>query len=195
MGMRLRRLFVWFLVRKLVAEFELRRRTLGWENAVMRLSTMDRRAIVPILRRYGARIGSDCDFEGGVLFHNCCDFSKLSIGDGCHVGKRCLFDLRDSVALGDRVTVSMGCTFVTHMDCGRSLLSRTYPPDARPVKLEDDVYLGCGVTVLMGSRIGRGTLVAAGSVVRGDIAPGVLAAGVPATAIRGIPAEDPRKSI
>ncbi len=182
-AMGARRLISWLLVRKLAAEFSLRALLLGWENAVLRLSSMDRRAIVPVLRRHGARIGRGCDFESGVVFHNCQDFSRLSIGDDCHIGKRCLLDLRSTVTLGDRVTVSMNCSLITHLDCGRSALGEAYPPETRAVVLEDDVYLGCGATVLMGGRIGRGALVAAGAVVRGDVQPRVLVAGVPAVAV------------
>lgn len=184
--MGVRRLLGWLLVRTLIAEFQLRRALFGWDNAVLRLSSMDRRALVPILRRHGAQIGQDCDFESGVVFHNCRGFSRLSIGDGCHIGKSCLLDLRSTVTLEDRVTVSMNCSLITHLDCGRSAIGAAYPPDTRPVVLEDDVYLGCGVTVLMGCRIGQGALVAAGAVVRSDVAPGALAAGVPAVAIETV---------
>ena len=43
-----------------------------------------------------------------------------------------------------------------------------------------------GVTVLAGVRIGRGTIVGAGSVVTTDLPPGVIAAGVPAKVVRNI---------
>ena len=51
---------------------------------------------------------------------------------------------------------------------------------AGPVIIEDDVWLGAGSIVLRGSHIGRGTIVAAGAVVRGDLPAGVIAAGIPA---------------
>ena len=52
--------------------------------------------------------------------------------------------------------------------------------------LEDDVWLATGVTVIAGVRIGRGTVVAAGSVVTRDLPANVLAAGNPARVIRSI---------
>jgi acetyltransferase-like isoleucine patch superfamily enzyme len=48
------------------------------------------------------------------------------------------------------------------------------------IVLEDDVWLGSRSTVMAGVRIGRGTIVAAGSIVTKDLPPYVLAAGVPA---------------
>lgn len=48
------------------------------------------------------------------------------------------------------------------------------------VTLEDEVELGTGVSVIPGVTIGRGTLIGAGAVVTRDIAPGMVAVGVPA---------------
>lgn len=55
---------------------------------------------------------------------------------------------------------------------------------SEPIVIEDDVWLGGGVTVLKGVRIGRGAIIAAGAVVTSDIPPFTLAAGVPARVIR-----------
>jgi acetyltransferase-like isoleucine patch superfamily enzyme len=56
--------------------------------------------------------------------------------------------------------------------------------DARPVEIGDDVWLGAGCVVMPGVRIGRGSVVAAGSVVSRDLPAGVLAGGVPARVLR-----------
>lgn len=52
--------------------------------------------------------------------------------------------------------------------------------------LEDDVWLATGVTVMAGVRIGKGTVVAAGSVVTHDLPANVVAAGMPAKVIKEI---------
>jgi sugar O-acyltransferase (sialic acid O-acetyltransferase NeuD family) len=48
------------------------------------------------------------------------------------------------------------------------------------VTLEDEVELGTGVSVIPAVTIGRGSIVGAGAVVTQDIAPGMVAVGVPA---------------
>lgn len=53
-----------------------------------------------------------------------------------------------------------------------------------PVFIEDDVFIGMNSLILKGVRIGRGSVIGAGSVVTGEIAPGVVAAGNPARVIR-----------
>jgi len=55
-----------------------------------------------------------------------------------------------------------------------------------PVQIADGVWLGVNVTVLKGVTIGEGTLVGAGSLVTKSLPAGVVAAGVPARAIREI---------
>src|SRR6185503_9856915 len=59
-----------------------------------------------------------------------------------------------------------------------------------PITIEDDVWLAGRVSVLRGSRIGRGSVITAGSVVSGEIPSGVIAGGVPARVIRRIEGGD-----
>ena len=63
--------------------------------------------------------------------------------------------------------------------------------DARPVEIGDDVWLGTGCIVMPGVTIGRGTVVAAGSVVSRDLPPQVLAGGMPARVLRPAPGAPP----
>lgn len=50
--------------------------------------------------------------------------------------------------------------------------------------LEDDVWVGAKVSIMPGVRIGRGSIVGAGSVVTRDIAPFTVVGGVPARVLR-----------
>ncbi len=61
------------------------------------------------------------------------------------------------------------------------------PPN--PVVIEDDAWLGAEVFVIPGVTIGRGSVIAARSVVTSDIPPMVLAAGVPAKVVRELRVE------
>ena len=67
------------------------------------------------------------------------------------------------------------------------------PPEAaRPISIGPRVWLAGRVTVLPGASIGEGSVIAAGSVVEGDIPAGVLAAGAPARVLRPIAGMDDR---
>ncbi|MGD9753769.1 MAG: acyltransferase [Acidimicrobiia bacterium] len=61
---------------------------------------------------------------------------------------------------------------------------RAGPLAAEEVTIEDGCWIGARVTVLPGSSIGAGSVVAAGAVVRGALAPNGLYAGVPARLVR-----------
>ncbi|MBT3354069.1 MAG: acyltransferase [Candidatus Scalindua sp.] len=52
------------------------------------------------------------------------------------------------------------------------------------IKIEDDVWLGVGSTILDGVTIGKGTVIGAGAVVTKDIPPYSIAVGVPAKVIK-----------
>ena len=56
-----------------------------------------------------------------------------------------------------------------------------------PIIIEDDVWIGFKATILKGVTIGRGAVVAAGSVVTKDVPPFCLVAGNPAKIVRHLP--------
>ena len=55
---------------------------------------------------------------------------------------------------------------------------------ARGIEVDDNVWLGAHVVVADGATIGRDAIVGAGAVVRGEIPPFAIAAGVPARVVR-----------
>lgn len=57
-------------------------------------------------------------------------------------------------------------------------------PRSQVCVVEDDVWIGARVTLLKGIRIGRGAVIAAGSVVTRDVFPYTVVGGVPARSIR-----------
>ena len=57
---------------------------------------------------------------------------------------------------------------------------------AKPIVLEDNVWLGGDVKITGGVTIGKNSVIGAGSVVTADIPPNVIAAGVPCKVIRKV---------
>jgi acetyltransferase-like isoleucine patch superfamily enzyme/acyl carrier protein len=89
-------------------------------------------------------------------------FSRMRIGNGTHLGPFAVVSDSDFHVVGDRDAA----------------------PVPRAVDIGSGVRVGARVTILPGSRIGDGAVVAAGSTVAGTIAPGAIVAGVPARAVR-----------
>ncbi len=163
-----------------VFHFLVREWLFGFDNACHYLSQINRNGLIYILRLRGASIGRNCDVQSGIVFHNCKNFKHLRVGDNCHIGKNCFFDLRGKLTIGNRVVISMQSTFITHIDMTKSKLSQSYPSQSASTTIGDDVYVGAGATVLMGVSLGESAFIAAGALVNKDVANHILAAGVPA---------------
>jgi acetyltransferase-like isoleucine patch superfamily enzyme len=149
--------------------------------------------LVPVLRRYGATIGEECDLWPGLVVHNAVgDFSHLRLGDRVHLGPQCFLDLRAGITIGSEATISMRTTILTHSDPGASPVARLgFPPAAEAVTIGPGAYLGAGCTVLMGARIGMRAVVGAAALVRGAIPEETVAVGAPARVIRHLRRPEP----
>jgi acetyltransferase-like isoleucine patch superfamily enzyme len=91
---------------------------------------------------------------------------------------------RNNLFIGDRVSMAPRVTLVTASDPNNSRIRPFAPVERAPIVIEDDVWLGTGVIVLPGVRIGRGAIVGALSVVTRDVPPLHVVAGQPAKTIR-----------
>jgi acetyltransferase-like isoleucine patch superfamily enzyme len=95
-----------------------------------------------------------------------------------------------SVIAKRSITIGSGCaiawrTMIADSDF-HALQGKTgrYETVTLPVTIGDNVWIGMGSILLKGVSIGAGSVVAAGSVVRGEIPPGVLFSGNPGRVIR-----------
>lgn len=109
---------------------------------------------------------------------------SIEIADGVYINYGTLISAQSCVRIGANVMVG-----------NYSIISDTeipgidMPPGApelhsRDVEIGDGAWLAARVTVLPGARIGAGAVIAAGSVVAGDIPAGAVAGGIPARVLR-----------
>ncbi len=141
-------------------------------------------------------VGDDCAISGHTSFvtSKVFDDPVLRMGDRTYIGWMVTISAAQRVELGCDVKVANG-VFITDnpghpLDAQRRRTQPVGPEDVRPVRIEDDVWLGTNVVVLPGVTIGARTVVGAGAVVTRDLPPDVLAAGNPAKVIRPITPED-----
>ena len=149
------------------------------------LLIMPAKLIVPTLRKYGATIGENAIIHSPLVIHNAGDsYANLILGNDVYFGRAVFLDLKDKITIGDRATLSMKVTLLTHTDVGESSLKKSFPPSHSPVSIGCDTYLGANVTVLEGVRIGESAMIGACSLAKENVAPHTVAAGVPAGEIK-----------
>jgi acetyltransferase-like isoleucine patch superfamily enzyme len=123
-----------------------------------------------------------------LLFY---ELTNVSIGEGTviNAGVTLYDEYRGLVRFGKRVAVASNVSLVASSNPNNSRLAeipyvREHLIQLAAITIEDDAWIGSRAVVLPGVTIGRGSIVAAGAVVREPVAPYTIVAGVPARAKR-----------
>lgn len=113
--------------------------------------------------------------------------AKIEIGDNTRIHGSCIHAW-EKITIGQNCLIAANCNIIDsngHQLSFHKVDERHKTQDiANPVIIEDNVWLGTNVIVLPGAFIGYGSVVSAGSVVRGQIPPYSLVAGNPAIVIK-----------
>ena len=111
---------------------------------------------------------------------SCAEGATIAIGRDVQINYGVLIAARDRVTIGDNVLIGNLCMISDVAFPGRPDQAAPIDDPALPIEIGDNVWLAARVTVMPGARIGHGSVIGAGSVVRGTIPPGVVAMGNPA---------------
>lgn len=103
---------------------------------------------------------------------------RVTVGMGCNLrGAGGIIEIGDAAQLGQHVSVIAA----NHQFDPDSLIrDQPWSTTTVDVRIESDAFIGCGSQVLPGVTIGRGAVVAAGSLVRESVPAWAIVAGVPA---------------
>lgn len=137
-------------------------------------------------------VGCDCRISGQTTFSgrwSSRETPQLLIGNNVGISWQTTIAVGSKVILKDNVRMGGRVFLAGYPGHPMDPVARAKGlPDSDDqvgdIVLEEDVWLGSGVTVMKGVTIGRGTIVAAGSVVTHDLPHGVVAAGIPAKVVR-----------
>lgn len=110
----------------------------------------------------------------------------ITIGKNCFIGEFNVVRGQGGVKIGNDVYTGpmVQLVAVNHVYDKTDLPIREQGVTAQGIVIEDDVWLGGGVTVVDGVTVGRGSVIGAGAVVTTDIPPYSIAVGVPARVIK-----------
>jgi len=135
----------------------------------------------------GTLAGAQVSMSAGMMpGHDLGPEPVLRIGDRCVIGRGSHIVAHHSIVIGDDVYTG---PYVYITDQNHSYADPNLPigrqwPVNDAVSIGAGSWLGAGAIILPGARIGRNVVVAAGSVVRGEVPDRCVVAGVPARIVR-----------
>jgi len=109
----------------------------------------------------------------------------LRVGRKVFINQCCTIYDMGGVDIGDRVMIGPNVNIITTGHPVEPAHRRAYL-DARPIKIEPNVWIATGVTIIGGVTIGENAAIGAGAVVTRDVPANSFAAGVPARVIRSL---------
>jgi 2,3,4,5-tetrahydropyridine-2-carboxylate N-succinyltransferase len=145
------------------------------------IETDRRNSAVPLLdiSSLEARIEPGAFIREGVkIGRNAVIMMGAVINIGAEIGDNTMIDMNSVV--GARGILGRN----VHLSAGAVIAGVLEPPCSKPVIVEDNVLIGANAVILEGVRIGYGAVIAAGAVVTENVAPGTVAAGVPAKPVK-----------
>ena len=131
--------------------------------------TIGKHAIIRPTNIYGSAIG-----EGLKIGNN------SSIGPYSYIGCSGYIEIGNNVMMSPRVSIYSE----NHLFDNPELTIKEQGVKREFVKIEDDCWIAANTVILAGVTIGRGSVIAAGSVVNKDVPPYSIVGGVPAKVIK-----------
>ncbi len=111
------------------------------------------------------------------------------IGRNTRINRKCTLDVRSGLTIGNNVSIS---TEVMILAGSHDINDPQFGQVPGRIVIEDHVWIGARAIVLPNVTVGRGAVIAAGSVVTKDVEPLTIVAGVPA---KQIGLRDPRATV
>lgn len=118
-----------------------------------------------------------------VKFKPAGGMGDIIIGTDCVVNSGCVFYSGNGIRIGDRVAIAANCTLAPanheYKDKDKPIRAQGFKPSKGGIIIENDVWIGANSVLLDGVILGEGCVIAAGSLVRGEIPPFSIYGGNP----------------
>lgn len=126
------------------------------------------------------RIGSGTEIHDGVCLLGY--GGNIGIGQGCNINPYTVIYGVAETVIGNNVLIAGHCMIIptNHVYNNTHMLIKDQGIVSKGIIIEDDVWIAHACTILDGVKIGKGAVIAAGSVVSKDVPPYTVYGGVPA---------------
>jgi maltose O-acetyltransferase len=138
--------------------------------------------VIPFRAHDARRVGEGCFYLDLIVWLN---GERIELGDGVGFNYGCYVNGYGGLRIGDRTIVgpyAMIHTANHEIASERPIADQGWTE--APVEIGADCWIGMGVCILPGARLGDGCVVGAGSVVTGELESNCIAVGNPARVIR-----------
>ena len=136
-------------------------------------------------------IGAHCQIYDYVVIKAVGGSGDIVMEEHCYINAHSTLYTGNGIQMGNYVLIAPGCVLAptNHSYQSRSIPIRHqgFLPSKGGIVIEDDVWIGANCTILDGTLIRHGAVIAAGSVVMGEIGAFQIWGGVPAKFIRDRP--------
>jgi len=133
-------------------------------------------------------IGAGCIIDGFVRIKHVGGAGHIVLGERVYLNSGTVLYSGNGITIGSDVLIGPNCNIVaTNHGIGRVdmlIREQDFMPSKGGIIIEDDVWIGAGVTICDGAIIRTGCVVGAMSLVTGELPPYSVCHGTPAHAIR-----------
>lgn len=129
-------------------------------------------------------IGQRCWIHPGVLILSY--GGTISMGNDCTINPYSILYGHGGLKLGDGVRIAAHCVIIpsNHITTDTEIPIYQQGLTKMGITIGDDVWIGAHATILDGVKIGNGSIIAAGSVVKDDVPAFTIFGGVPARLLK-----------
>jgi len=138
---------------------------------------------VQIVGPENVSLGREVTFFGNTYVNAARRGGYVRIGDRTHIDQFCVLYGQGGLSIGSRCAIASGVIIYSQtnqyaLDPERDIIDQ--PVVYAPVSIGSDVWIGARAVILPGVTVGDHAVIGAGSVVRSDVPPWAVVAGVPA---------------
>jgi galactoside O-acetyltransferase len=141
-----------------------------------------------LLEEVFAEIGEGCTIETPLNANWGC--KHVHVGKGTYINSNVTFVDDEHIYIGDSCLIAPNVVFSTSGHPILPILRENHYVFNLPIHVGNNVWIGSGVQIMPGIKIGNNSVIGAGSVVTNDIPDNVVAFGVPCKVIREIGEKD-----
>ena len=136
-----------------------------------------------LIRPFFGKCGRNFRVGRNVTFYNP---RNIVIGNDVYIAYGNWFSAGKNIVIEDEVTIGPYCIFASSNHSKFNGSFRHGTPDKKPILVGHGSWIAGQCSILAGSKIGKGVLVAANSVVNGKIDNNMMCAGSPARSIKEV---------